>query len=270
MWGQFTWDGRWGHWGQDGVLSFSDHAYPVLVGVTVEIVPPGVGPVGAAHHLYTLLAALVVVGLPVTPVGVGQRSAITPRIAYMMGIVVSFFLFSFFFCVFSRLSASARVHSIKHTLYSPPSVGLCLRPIHLLLALLYRDRNSSSSWLWMLTRLAPLVRQSSCAAPQLFFRDHFTLWKSCSRSANKSVLENHWPNGPYRESWFWLNSLPYIPCNSFWSEAEPSSWQHSPVLEEESGPWWVGWCRAWVSRRWRRISLSTACHPRNHQSDPLS
>lgn len=81
LWGQFTWERRWGLWGHDGVLSFSDHAYPVLVSVTVEIVPPGGRPVGAAHHLHTLLAALVVVGLPVTPVSVGQRRAITPRIA---------------------------------------------------------------------------------------------------------------------------------------------------------------------------------------------
>lgn len=55
--------------------------------VTVEIVPPGVGPVGAAHHLYTLLAALVVVGLPGTPVGVSERCAIAPRIAYVIGIM---------------------------------------------------------------------------------------------------------------------------------------------------------------------------------------
>lgn len=55
--------------------------------VTVEIVPPGVGPIGAAHHLYTLLAALVVVGLPGTPVGVSERCAIAPRIAYVIGIM---------------------------------------------------------------------------------------------------------------------------------------------------------------------------------------
>lgn len=61
---------------------------------------------------------------------------------------------------------------------SPPSVGLSLRPIHLLLPLLYWDKNSSSSWLWMLTRSAPLAMQSSRAAPQLFFWGQSTLWKS--------------------------------------------------------------------------------------------
>lgn len=67
----------------------------------------------------------------------------------------------------------------KHSLFSPPTVGLCLSPIHLVLPLLYTDKNSSSSWLWILTRLAPLDMQSSCAASQLFFWDQSTLWKSC-------------------------------------------------------------------------------------------
>lgn len=75
-----TWDRRWGHWGQEGVLSLSDHADPVLVSVTVEVVPPGEGPVLAAHHLHTLLTALVVVRLPATPVGVGQRGAVAPGV----------------------------------------------------------------------------------------------------------------------------------------------------------------------------------------------
>lgn len=38
--------------------------------ITVEIIPPGVGPIVVAHHFYTILTALVVVGLPGTPVGV--------------------------------------------------------------------------------------------------------------------------------------------------------------------------------------------------------
>lgn len=70
MWEQFTWNWRWGHRGQDWVLPFSDHADPVLVSVAVEIVPPRAAPVDAAHHLHAFLAPLVVVGLPVTPVGV--------------------------------------------------------------------------------------------------------------------------------------------------------------------------------------------------------
>lgn len=76
-----TWARRWGLRGLDGVLSFGNPAYPVLVGVAVEIVPPGVGPVGAAHHLHTLLAALVVVGLPDAPVGVRDRGSVAPRVA---------------------------------------------------------------------------------------------------------------------------------------------------------------------------------------------
>lgn len=81
LWAQCTWDRRWGHRGLDGVLSFSNQAYPVLVSVAVEIVPPGHGPVGVAHHLHTLLAVLVVVGLPGTPVGVNERCAVAPGIA---------------------------------------------------------------------------------------------------------------------------------------------------------------------------------------------
>lgn len=38
--------------------------------ITVEVVPPGHGSVGVAHHLDTLLAALVVIWLPVAPVSV--------------------------------------------------------------------------------------------------------------------------------------------------------------------------------------------------------
>lgn len=83
--GLFTWDWRRGHGGQDGVLSLGNSANPVLVSVTVEVVPPGKRPVGAAHHLNTLLAALVVVGLPVTPVGVADRGAIAPGVSCMMG-----------------------------------------------------------------------------------------------------------------------------------------------------------------------------------------
>lgn len=65
-----TWQRGWGLWGVDGVLSFGDLTDPVLMGVAVEIVPPGEGPVGAAHHLDAFLAALVVVRLPGAPVGV--------------------------------------------------------------------------------------------------------------------------------------------------------------------------------------------------------
>lgn len=71
----------------------------------------------------------------------------------------------------------------------PPSVELLFRPIHLLLPLLYWDRKSSSSWLWMLTRSAPLAVQSSLAAPQLFFWDQSTLWKSWNpKGAGNSAL----------------------------------------------------------------------------------
>lgn len=38
--------------------------------ITVEVVPPGHGSVGVAHNLDTLLAALVVIWLPVAPVSV--------------------------------------------------------------------------------------------------------------------------------------------------------------------------------------------------------
>lgn len=83
--GLFTWQRRWGLWGHEGVLALGDHTDPVLVGVTVEIVPPGEGPVGAAHHLHTLLTVLVVVGLAGAPVGVGERRAVTPRVAWRAG-----------------------------------------------------------------------------------------------------------------------------------------------------------------------------------------
>ena len=51
-------------------MSFGDHAYPILMSVTVEVVPPRAGPVVVGYHLHTLLAALVVVWFPVAPVRV--------------------------------------------------------------------------------------------------------------------------------------------------------------------------------------------------------
>lgn len=135
------------------------------MGVAVEIVPGGVGAVAVGHHLHTFLPAVVVVGLAGGPVGVRQRCAIAPAIS----------------CVGTNgtVEASPPSHqALQLRFRSPPSVGLFLRPIHLLLALLYWDKNSSSSWLWMLTRLAPLATQSSLAAPQLFFWDQSTSWKS--------------------------------------------------------------------------------------------
>lgn len=55
--------------------------------VTVEVVPPGVGSVGVAHHLYTVLPPFVVVGLPGTPVGVSERRAVAPGVACVIGIM---------------------------------------------------------------------------------------------------------------------------------------------------------------------------------------
>lgn len=83
-----TWFRRWGPRGKDGILSFSNLAYPILMSVTVEIIPQRVGAIRVAHHLYTVLPTLVIVWLPVTPVGVGQRRAIAPRISCNKGGVV--------------------------------------------------------------------------------------------------------------------------------------------------------------------------------------
>lgn len=55
------------------------------MGITYEIVPPRGGPGCAAHHLHAVFTALVVVRLPVTPVGVSDRHAITPEIACIDG-----------------------------------------------------------------------------------------------------------------------------------------------------------------------------------------
>lgn len=76
-----TWDRRRWDWGQDRGPSFGNLADPVLVSVAVEIVPPGEGAVGAADHLHAILAPLVVVGLPVGPVGVGEGRAVSPVVA---------------------------------------------------------------------------------------------------------------------------------------------------------------------------------------------
>ena len=77
-----TWDGWWRYRGNDRVLSLGDHADPVLMGVTVQIIPVGASSVGVAHHLHTALAAVMVVGLSITPVGVTQSCAITPAITW--------------------------------------------------------------------------------------------------------------------------------------------------------------------------------------------
>lgn len=37
---EVTWNRAGGHRGEDGVLSFSNLAYPILMSVTVEVVPP--------------------------------------------------------------------------------------------------------------------------------------------------------------------------------------------------------------------------------------
>lgn len=70
LWAQFTWNRRWGHWRDDGSFPFSYHAYPVLMSIAVEVVPPGDGSVGVAHHFDTVLTALVVIRLPGAPVSV--------------------------------------------------------------------------------------------------------------------------------------------------------------------------------------------------------
>lgn len=141
LWERFTWEWRWGYWGQDGVLSFSNHAYPVLVSVTVEIIPPGVGPVAAAHHLYTLLAALVVVGLPAAPVGVRERCAIAPRITYMMGIVMRVF----FVCII-----------YLYPNYHPP--GTCVYETHIIL----------TSFCWVVLEAYPLAAAFAVQRQELF------------------------------------------------------------------------------------------------------
>lgn len=87
-----TWFRWWGPRGKDGILSFSNLAYPILMSVTVEVIPQRVGAIRVAHHLYTVLPTLVIVWLPVTPVGVGQRRAIAPRISCNKGGVVFRFI----------------------------------------------------------------------------------------------------------------------------------------------------------------------------------
>lgn len=124
LWEGCTWNRRWGNWRQDWSLSFRNHAYPVLVGIAWKIVPPREVPRCAAHHLHAVFKALMVVGLPETPVGVSDRHAITPEIACIDGNI-------------EKMKGFFQWGSIlSHLLYSPPSTGLCLRPIHLLLSLL--------------------------------------------------------------------------------------------------------------------------------------
>lgn len=49
--------------------------------IAVDVIPPGGGAVVVAHHLHALLAALVVVGLAVAPVGVRDGHAVAPGVA---------------------------------------------------------------------------------------------------------------------------------------------------------------------------------------------
>lgn len=49
--------------------------------VAVDVIPPGGGAVVVAHHLYAILTALVVVGFPMAPVGVGDGIAVAPGVA---------------------------------------------------------------------------------------------------------------------------------------------------------------------------------------------
>lgn len=51
------------------------------MGVTVEIIPGGIGTVAVGHHLHAVLPAIVVVGFPGAPVGVRQRCAIAPGVS---------------------------------------------------------------------------------------------------------------------------------------------------------------------------------------------
>lgn len=57
------------------------------MGITVEIVPPRGRPICVAHHLYTVLTTLMVVGLPMSPVGVAHRSSVTPVVTSICRVV---------------------------------------------------------------------------------------------------------------------------------------------------------------------------------------
>lgn len=61
----------------NGFLSFSNHANPVLVGITVQVVPPG-RPVFSGHHLHTVFSAIVIIGFTVAPVRVADRRPVAP------------------------------------------------------------------------------------------------------------------------------------------------------------------------------------------------
>lgn len=98
------------------------------MGVAVEIIPGGMGTVAVGHHLHAVLPAIVVVGLPGAPVGVRQRCAIAPGVSCEMERL----------CVETTMGEILPSHQpLQLRPGLPPSVGLLLRPIHLLLALLY-------------------------------------------------------------------------------------------------------------------------------------
>lgn len=53
--------------------------------VAVDVIPPGGGAIVVAHHLHTILAALVVIGFPMAPVGVREGHAVAPGVACVCG-----------------------------------------------------------------------------------------------------------------------------------------------------------------------------------------
>lgn len=56
--------GDGGSGGRTGFFPFGDRAYPVLVGVTVEIVPRGMRPIGVGHHLHVVFPVTWLFGSP--------------------------------------------------------------------------------------------------------------------------------------------------------------------------------------------------------------
>lgn len=64
---------RWRrHWGDDGWLALGDHAHPIQMGVTGEVVPEGRA-VRRGNQLHTILPTSVVIRLTVAPVRVSDR-----------------------------------------------------------------------------------------------------------------------------------------------------------------------------------------------------